>query len=108
VLSGEALTENVPALAEVLLECVRDGASIGFMSDLSVVQAVEYWKKIAARSANSELYLLAAFVDGDLAGTVQLVLSPQPNQPHRAEVSKLLVRPRFRRLGVARELMQQN
>jgi ribosomal protein S18 acetylase RimI-like enzyme len=107
VLSRDALTDNIPGLVEILLECVRDGASIGFLSELTHDQALEYWQKVSLRFSHSELLVLAAFVDGELAGTVQLIFSPQPNQPHRADIAKLLVSPRYRRLGIASALMQK-
>jgi GNAT superfamily N-acetyltransferase len=107
VLTRDSLTDNIPGLVDILIECVLEGASIGFLSDLTLEQALEYWQKVSSRFSHSELIVLAAFVDGNLAGTVQLVLSPQPNQPHRADVAKLLVSPRFRRLGIASALMQK-
>jgi GNAT superfamily N-acetyltransferase len=107
VLSRDALTENIPGLVEILIECVREGASIGFLSELTPVQALAYWEKVSSRFSHSELLVLAAFVDDELAGTVQLIFAPQPNQPHRADVAKLLVSPRFRRLGIASALMSR-
>jgi GNAT superfamily N-acetyltransferase len=51
--------------------------------------------------------LLAAWLEGELVGTVQLVLDMPPNQPHRADVAKLLVDPKARRAGVGRALMRR-
>jgi ribosomal protein S18 acetylase RimI-like enzyme len=49
--------------------------------------------------------VLAAFADGELVGTVQVVLALPPNQPHRGEIAKLLVRRSARRRGIAERLM---
>jgi ribosomal protein S18 acetylase RimI-like enzyme len=64
-----------------------------------------FWRKVAADVAAGTRLLLAAWHEGALVGTVQLDLGTPPNQPHRAEVAKLLVDPDGRRRGVARELM---
>ena len=105
VLNNSTLAENIPGLAEILMVCVRDGASIGFMSEMPLIEAMEFWRRVNDRSDAAELVVLGAFVDDELAGTVQLIFSAQPNQPHKANVAKLLVSPKFRRLGIARQLM---
>lgn len=107
VLTEQTLTSSMPGLVDILLESVQSGASVGFLDALDASQAQFYWQGVVQRVGKFELKLLAAFVDEKLAGTVQLILSPQPNQPHRAEVAKLLVSPRFRRLGIASRLMQR-
>lgn len=95
----------IPTLAEILHECVADGASVSFMGDLDTWTAEKYWQGIAQKSDADEAVVLGAFVDEKLVGTATLVLHMPPNQPHRAEVSKVLVSPRFRRRGIAKSLM---
>ena len=106
VLSEQTLNADTAGLADILLDCVHEGASVGFLDSIDPAQAQHYWQGVAQRAGKFELTVLAAFVDEKLAGTVQLILSPQPNQPHRADVAKLLVSPRFRRLGIASRLMR--
>lgn len=106
VLSEPTLTASLPELVDILLECVQGGASVGFLAALDASQAQFYWLGVADRARKSDLFVLAAFVGEKLAGTVQLILSPQPNQPHRAEIAKMLVSPKYRRVGIASGLMQ--
>jgi len=106
VLSEETLVANISGLAGILRNCVQDGASLGFMEGLTLHQAAEYWEGVVHRARKFEVVVLGAFVDGEIAGTVQLVFSPQPNQTHRADVAKLLVDPAFRRKGIATSLMK--
>jgi GNAT superfamily N-acetyltransferase len=87
------------ALAEILHACVAEGASVNFVLPFSFDEARAFWRRPIDR------IVLGAWVEGRLAGTVSLVPAPQPNQPHRADVAKLLVHPGFRRRGVARALM---
>src|SRR5579884_4539060 len=86
----------IPALAEILMDCVDGGASVGFMAPFSRAEAEAFFEKCAASIERRERILIAAF-DGDTpVGTVQIVTAMPPNQPHRAEVAKLLV-PRWAR-----------
>ena len=106
VLDEQTLLADIAGLTEILRNCVHDGASVGFMAGLTEAQAGEYWEKVAQRAKNFELVVLGAYADGKIAGTLQLIFSPQPNQPHRADVAKLLVDPSYRRLGIATSLMK--
>lgn len=104
-LTTSEVKAEVVALAKILFECVADGASVSFMSDLTQVQAEEYWREIAIKSGGSRLIVFGAFIDRNLVGTATLITDTPPNQPHRADVAKVLVRPQFQRKGVARALM---
>ena len=64
-------------------------------------------KPVAAEVEQGRRLLLAAFADGDLVGTVQVILALPPNQPHRAEIAKLLVHRSARRRGIAQLLMER-
>jgi GNAT superfamily N-acetyltransferase len=97
---------HLNALADVLVECVEGGASVSFMTPFSKTEAVRFFHKVVAGIEAGDRILLAAF-DGDvLVGTVQLLTSMPPNQPHRAEVAKLLVRPSERGKGTGAALME--
>jgi GNAT superfamily N-acetyltransferase len=94
-------------LAEILVACVDAGASVSYLPPLSVETARGYWRRVSGDVAMSKRLLLVAWVDGRMAGTVQLDLDTPPNQRHRAELTKLLVHPEFRRAGTGRALMQR-
>ena len=105
VSAGEAAA-CVEALADVLIDCVEGGASVSFMLPLPREKAVAFWQGVAASVARGERVLLVAEDgDGQIAGTVQLVLAMPDNQPHRGDVAKMLVHRRARRRGVAQRLM---
>ena len=106
-LSAPEARECVSALAEVLGDCVAGGASVSFMWPFTQPQAEEFFRNVADGVAKGERILLAAFADSKLVGTVQIVTAMPPNQPHRADVSKLLVHRSARRRGVGALLMEQ-
>jgi GNAT superfamily N-acetyltransferase len=93
-------------LARVLVDCVNGGASVSFMLPFGLADGEAFYGKVAAGVEAGERILLAAFVEGKLVGTVQVLLVMPPNQPHRAEVSKLLVMRPARGRGVALRLME--
>lgn len=93
-------------LAAILQDAVHNGASVGYLAPLSRADALAYWDSIIPTLATPQRILLVAEIDGEIAGTVQLVLETRPNGNHRAEVSKLLVHTDYRRRGIARALMQ--
>jgi len=94
------------ALGELLVEVVAHGGSVGFMHPLAPGAADAFWARALEAAAREERIVLGAF-DGDrLVGTVTLLLDLPPNQPHRAEVAKLMTRPGNRGRGVATSLMR--
>jgi GNAT superfamily N-acetyltransferase len=95
--------EAAPALGEVLKDCVEGGASVSFMADLALAEAHEFWLKQAG--AEDGRAILVAQDAGGICGVVQVIPAWPPNQPHRADISKLLVHRRARRQGVAEALM---
>ena len=98
---------RVDELAEVLLDCVAGGASVGFMADLSRERARAFWQGVARQVADGGRCLFAALDDaGHVCGTLSLVTDMPDNQPHRADVSKMLVHRRARRQGVAEQLLR--
>lgn len=107
VLDAAAAASAERCLAEILVACVEAGASVSYLPPLSLDTARTYWRRVIADVAAGTHTLLAAWADGALVGTVTLELCGAPNQPHRAEVHKLLVHPSARRRGIARALMQR-
>ncbi len=100
------MDSELNALAEVLVDCVAGGASVSFMSPFSVPDALTYWRGIARDTEVGDRVLLVAEDAQGIMGTVQLVLAQPPNQPHRADVSKMLVHRRARKQGVGKALMR--
>jgi ribosomal protein S18 acetylase RimI-like enzyme len=92
-------------LAGMLVEVVAAGGSVHFMHPLALDDARAYWTKALDAAARGERVMLGAWVDGALAATVSLQLDTPPNQPHRAEIAKMMTRPAFRRRGLARDLL---
>lgn len=97
---------QLQALAEVLIDCVAGGASVSFMHPLSKEKALAFWRVAAEGVASGERALLVAEDDGGIAGTVQLILGQPENQPHRADLAKMLVHRRARRQGLGEALMK--
>jgi GNAT superfamily N-acetyltransferase len=106
-LSAAEGRQYVGALAEVLLDCVRGGASVSFMASLSKPEAEVFFEKVLEGVERGERILLAAFLDSELLGTVQILTATPPNQPHRADIAKLLVHRSARGQGLATRLMEQ-
>ena len=98
---------QLDGLAAVLVDCVEGGASVSYMAPVSHEQARAAFAAVADDVGQGRRVLLAAFADGELVGTVQVVLALPPNQPHRAEIAKLLVRRSARKRGIAQRLMAQ-
>lgn len=97
---------HVDGLAGVLADCVAGGASVSYMAPFSHDDARDAFEDFAAEVEQGRRVLLAAFADGDLVGTVQVILAVPPNQPHRGEIAKLLVHRSARRRGIAERLME--
>lgn len=103
---AEALARELAAFAGLLQACVQDGAAVSFLLPFPLAESEAFWReKVLPAVRRGGHVVLAARCGGRLAGSVQLGLETPPNQPHRAEVSKLLVHPEFRRRGIARALM---
>jgi GNAT superfamily N-acetyltransferase len=97
---------QIEALADVLVDCVEGGASVSFMLPLSRARALAFWRGVADAVARGERALIVAEDGRGLVGTVQLVLDQPENQPHRADLVKMLVHRRARRQGLGAGLMQ--
>ena len=102
------LAKSVERLVQILHACVHEGASVGFVMPFERSEARAYWlDRVAAPHAAGGKLVLVATLGGDIAGTAQLDLNSMPSKRHHAEVSKVLVDPRFRRAGVGLALMRQ-
>ena len=98
---------QLDGLAGVLADCVAGGASVSYMAPFSHEQARGAFEAVAADVEQGRRLLLAAFLNGDVVGTVQVILALPPNQPHRGEIAKLLVHRSARRRGIAQLLMER-
>jgi ribosomal protein S18 acetylase RimI-like enzyme len=106
-LGAGGVREQLDALAAVLHDCVAGGASVGYMWPFSHEDARAAFDAWAADVEQERRLILGAFAGGALVGTVQVVLSVPPNQPHRGEIAKLLVHRSARGRGLARLLMER-
>jgi ribosomal protein S18 acetylase RimI-like enzyme len=94
-------------LSEVLVETVANGGSVSFMHPLSQEVAEAFWRDSLAAAGREERIILGAFDGGSLVGTVTLLLSLPPNQPHRAEIAKMMTRVSHRHRGIATLLLRE-
>ena len=107
VLTAEEAHGLVEALTDVLIDCVEGGASVSFMAPLTRERAERFWRGVAEGVAAGARILLVAEdpASGELLGTAQLIVDMPENQPHRADVAKVLVRRSARRRGLGAVLM---
>jgi ribosomal protein S18 acetylase RimI-like enzyme len=98
--------EILTMLSDILIETVANGGSVSFMHPLAPEMANAFWEKSLAAAARGERIVLGA-LDGDmLVGTVTLLLDLPPNQPHRAEIAKMMTKLSHRKRGIATALMR--
>jgi GNAT superfamily N-acetyltransferase len=103
----DALGDNeIRALSDVLIDCVEGGASVSFMLPLSRTKAAEFWRGVAASVVRGERLLLVAEDQVGIVGTVQIIWAQPENQPHRADLAKMLVHRRARRQGIGAGLLR--
>jgi ribosomal protein S18 acetylase RimI-like enzyme len=94
-------------LGEILVETVANGGSVSFMHPLSQEVAEAFWRDSLAAAGREERIILGAFDGRSLVGTVTLLLSLPPNQPHRAEIAKMMTRVSHRHRGIATALLRE-
>lgn len=105
-LSADDIRNRIEQLCDVLENCVQGGASVSFMLPFGREKSRAFWQGVAESVDRQErIVLVDENAEGQISGTVQLVVGQPENQPHRADVAKLLVHERARRQGVAGKLM---
>lgn len=104
-LTASNVDEYRADLSAILIDCVEGGASVSFMALLTSERADGFWRGVRDRVAVGASELLVADFQGEIVGTVQLALAQPENQPHRADLAKMLVHRRARRRGVGRALL---
>lgn len=97
---------EIQSLAALLMDCVEGGASVSFMHPLALPRALDFWLGVADDVAGGKRVLLVAEDGQGIAGTVQVILAQPENQPHRADIAKMLVHRRARRQGLGALLME--
>jgi GNAT superfamily N-acetyltransferase len=105
LMSAGEVRRSLSALGQLLKACVEDGAGIGFILPMSQEKAEAFWTSKLPAIESGEAFLLVARQGPEIAGVVMLVKVGADNQPHRADVAKLMVHPDHRRKGFARKLM---
>jgi len=95
----------VAMLSDLLIETVAAGGSVSFMHPLERHRAEAFWDGSLAVAGRGERIVLGAWVGDRIVGTVTLLLDLPPNQPHRAEIAKMMTLPAFRGRGIASSLM---
>ncbi len=97
---------NIEELSDVLIDCVEGGASVSFMLPIARTTAVAFWQTVAASVRRGErILLIARDAAQRIVGTVQIIVEQAENQPHRADIAKMLVHRRARRHGVGAALL---
>jgi GNAT superfamily N-acetyltransferase len=97
---------EIRELSEVLIDCVEGGASVSFMLPITRATADAFWQNVAGSVARGErVLLIAEDSEGRIMGTVQIVFAEAENQPHRADIAKMLVHRRARKRGVGAALL---
>ena len=105
-LDATEAAEHIDALADVLIDCVEGGASVSFVLPMTRDKATLFWRGATQSAARGERVLLVAEEEGRVLGTVQVVLDQPENQPHRGDVSKMLVLRSQRKRGLGEALMR--
>ena len=106
VLDAAAANAAIDELADVLADCVAGGALVSFMAPFGQCDAVAYFRTVIASVETGATALIAARLDGRVVGTVQLGLNTPPNQPHRADIMKMLVHRVARKRGIGAALLK--
>lgn len=104
-LSAAEIDTHADRLGAILVACVEGGASVGFIKGVSLQRCAQFWRDVAASARNDGRAVIVAEDAGAIVGVVQVIPAGPDNQPHRADVSKMLVDPAARRRGIGALLM---
>lgn len=105
-LDANTAIQRIQELSNLLIDCVEGGASVSFMAPLARDTALHFWRGVAEGVARHErILLIAENSHGELLGTVQLITALPENQPHRADIAKMLVYRHARRQGIGAALL---
>jgi len=105
-LSAAEMRAGVADLTDVLIDCVAGGASVSFMDPLDPAKATSFWDRVADRVESGAVLMFAALSGARMVGTVYIVLDQPENQPHRADLCKMLVHRSARRRGLGAALLR--
>lgn len=105
ILDAKEARDRIPELALILFDCVSKGASVNFMNPFSMAEAIGFFASVAESVEMDDITLFAVLENGRAVGTCQLVPIKKPNQPHRAELAKMLVHTAHRNKGIGKFLM---
>src|SRR5215213_4083901 len=105
-MEGAEIRRRIEEFSTILVDCVEGGAGVSFLLPFGLANAAAFWLSVAGDCDRGKRIVIAALMDSVAVGTVHVPVEI-PNQPHRAEVAKLMVHRRARRNGVARALMAQ-
>jgi ribosomal protein S18 acetylase RimI-like enzyme len=101
-----ASPQTLAMLSDILIGVVAAGGSVSFMHPLTREAADEYWTSALEAVDRDGRIVLGAWDGEMLVATVTVLLDFPPNQPHRAEIAKLMTRPSHRGRGIALALMR--
>jgi GNAT superfamily N-acetyltransferase len=105
LLSPDEYASACPRLGQILAACVQGGASVGFLTPFHAADGEAFFRSLQPAIDAEARLVFGAYAEGQLAATVQMILNMPPNQPHRAEIAKMLVHPSFRGRGIAKALL---
>ncbi|MGJ8528342.1 N-acetyltransferase family protein [Maritalea sp.] len=106
-ISADEIETHLDQLVDILCQTVSQDGAVGFVAPLGPIDAAAFWQKIIMpQLENGDRLMFVALEGEQIAGTGQLIVGMPNNQPHRAEISKLMVHPNFRRKGYAKRVMQ--
>jgi GNAT superfamily N-acetyltransferase len=106
ILRPDEAEAALPALATVLVDAVESGASVNFVAGFSQEDALAFWRGQRGGLSDGSRHIIVAESEGAILGTVVVSFAPQPNQPHRADIGKMLVHRRARGRGTGRRLLE--
>jgi acetyltransferase len=106
-LNAATLPVYCPELAELLLDTLHSGASVGYQRTISLQEAESAFSHFRNELDKGERLIWIARDEQGLAGSISLQLPAQPEALNRANIKLLLVHRRARRSGVGKKLLAE-